>query len=69
MRFEAIPVPDRMRELYREHRESTDYPVKFNFFSGDEASASLGFPTYGSGEMEGFSYARFLAFEGGGRLG
>ena len=48
-------------EFYRENEHSDSYPVIFNFFYGDKASASLEFPTYGMvHDITGFQYARAL---------
>ena len=44
--------------FYNEHQQTTNYSIIFNFLYGDEASASLGFPSFGIPEkMAGFRFA------------
>jgi len=50
-----------VEELYQTFKDSDDYSLLFNFFYGDEASASLGYATFGMGERAGFEYARIVA--------
>ena len=45
--------------FYQSHQSSDDYNVIFNFFYGDEASASLGFKQYGVDEVKGYEYAKY----------
>jgi hypothetical protein len=47
-----------------EHRNSDDYSLIFNFFYGDEACQSLGYPTFGVGELTGFDVARHFSEKG-----
>ncbi|WP_212003907.1 hypothetical protein [Chitinophaga sp. HK235] len=43
--------------FYRQHSDSREYAVIFNFLYGDEAAVSLGFPSFGiPGEMAGLRY-------------
>ncbi|MEO0895515.1 MAG: hypothetical protein AAFY71_03775 [Bacteroidota bacterium] len=45
-------------ELYlKDHQKEEEYALIFNFFYGDQASESLGFPTFGMDGMTGFEYA------------
>ncbi|NOT76282.1 MAG: hypothetical protein HOP08_15245 [Cyclobacteriaceae bacterium] len=45
--------------LYQKHKDSFVYQAIFNFFYGDDASASLGFKAYGMKmEMGGYQYSR-----------
>lgn len=49
-------------QVYREHMNSEDYHVIFNFFYGSDASASLSFPLhFDIPDMAGFRYATYLA--------
>lgn len=49
-------------QIYREHMNSEDYHVIFNFFYGSDASASLSFPLqFDIPDMAGFRYATYLA--------
>lgn len=50
-----------MEELYQAFKDSDDYSLLFNFFYGDEASASLGYATFGVEERAGFRYASLVA--------
>ena len=44
--------------FYKEHQQSDNYSIIFNFIYGDEASASLGFPRFGTHEkMAGYRFA------------
>jgi len=49
--------------FFMSNRSSEDYPLIFNFFYGDEASESLGYPLYGNSTRKGFEYAEHLALE------
>lgn len=50
-----------MDAFYQRHKHSDDYAVIFNFFYGDAAAASLGFPRYGiAGGITGYEYAGLL---------
>lgn len=51
----------KLEELYQTFEDSDDYSLLFNFFYGDEASASLGFATFGVEERAGFRYAGLVA--------
>ncbi len=44
-----------------QHRMQDDYNVIFNFFYGDEACESLGYPTFGMKGITGFQYAAHLS--------
>ena len=46
---------------YKNHNQSEDYALIFNFFYGDEACASLGFKEFGISDMSGFEYAKCRA--------
>lgn len=63
-RMEQPPLPSdplALRKFYEQHRDTTEYALIFNFFYGDEAAQSLGFPAYGVAEaMGGFKYAQTL---------
>ena len=48
-------------EFYQRHKQSEAYDLIFNFFYGDEASASLGYATHGRSANEGFAFAKFMA--------
>lgn len=50
-----------IENLYNQHFNSIDYNLKFNFFYGDNASKSLGYPIFGVKEKEGFHYAKFIS--------
>ena len=52
---------EEMKAYLQEHGQEEAYPRVFNFFYGDEASASLGFAKYGVAKMDGFTYARQAA--------
>ncbi len=44
--------------FYTEHQHTDNYHIIFNFFYGDEASASLSFPRFGiTARLTGFEYA------------
>jgi len=47
-----------LNEFYNTHKLNDDYSLIFNFFYGDKASESLGYPSYGIGELNGFDLAR-----------
>lgn len=57
----SIGKPERFESLihfYQEYQHSENYPILFNFFYGDAAAASLGFPTYGHiNVVTGFHFA------------
>jgi hypothetical protein len=56
------PPPDDLPRFYQQHQDSDSYHLIFNFFYGDNASASLGMLTFGpSGALPGFGYAAQLA--------
>ena len=40
-------IPKSLKTYYEEHRHTEDYGRIFNFFYGDQASNSLGYPAYG----------------------
>ncbi len=45
-------------KFYKSNEHTDNYHIIFNFFYGDKASASLGFPTYGTIEdVTGFDYS------------
>lgn len=48
-------------ELYQTFAQEEDYNLIFNFFYGDEASASLSFSQAGMGQLTGYTYAHILA--------
>lgn len=50
-----------MDNFYKNHQESDQYDLIFNFFYGDKASTSLAYKTYGIIDISGFDYARILA--------
>lgn len=51
--FEAL------EKFYKDNENTDNYHLIFNFFYGDKASASLGFPTYGIIEnITGFDYSK-----------
>lgn len=50
-----------IEELYQTFQDSDDYSLLFNFFYGDEASASLGYASFGIGNQAGFKYASLIA--------
>lgn len=61
----TVPSPEAtdgaITAFYQQHKDSREYPVIFNFLYGDEAAASLGFPTYGiPGVMSGLRYLQQL---------
>ena len=47
--------------FYKEHKKSEDYDLIFNFFYGDDASASLAFRQFGIRNITGFEYAKLFA--------
>jgi hypothetical protein len=50
---------DAVQKHFFQHASSDNYPAIFNFFYGDDASQSLGFPVYGVKEkMAGFRYCQ-----------
>ncbi len=65
----SLPDPESLEDFefnstgsfLSENSTSEDYNLKFNFFYGDDASRSLGYPTFGCRENEGFDYARFIS--------
>ena len=50
-----------IENFYSKNKEQDDYSILFNFFYGDEASASLGYPTYDIAQGNGYEYARVLS--------
>lgn len=50
-----------LKNFYTTHKGSDDYSLIFNFFYGDQASASLNYPCFGITEMNGFEFAKILA--------
>lgn len=46
---------------FERHKNSEEYTILFNFFYGDEISKSLGYPSHGYREFEGFKIAKYLA--------
>ena len=50
-----------IEKFYTEYGDSEEYGLIFNFFYGDEASISLGYPIYGRSKCEGFRFAKHLA--------
>lgn len=49
-------------QFYEDHQNSDNYHIIFNFFYGDQASKSLGFPCYGISEkITGFSYPKKIS--------
>jgi hypothetical protein len=58
---EEKKCPSQLYDFYLQHEYSSDYTLIFNFFYGDKASLSLGFPTYGiNSGITGFDYAGYL---------
>jgi hypothetical protein len=58
------PSPDQLQKIgqfYTSHQKEDDYSILFNFFYGDEASLSLGYPVHGIGTFNGYDYAEYLA--------
>ncbi len=56
---------DELSAFYQQHENTDDYHLIFHFFYGDDASCSLGFPTFGlHGKLTGFDYAQYLAYAG-----
>jgi hypothetical protein len=58
------PTPDQLHKIsqfYTAHQKEDDYSIIFNFFYGDQAAQSLGYPTYGVDGINGFEYAHLLA--------
>ncbi len=53
LKYEAV------EQFYQAHQSSEDYNLIFNFFYGDEASASLGFKQFGIGDNNGYAFVRF----------
>jgi hypothetical protein len=54
--FEAKNIPN---AFYQKHQNSEDYHLIFNFFYGNQASESLGFPNFGIEEnMNGFNFVK-----------
>ncbi len=52
---------NRLNSFYQQHKDSTDYSLIFCFMYGDEAAASLGYPTFGIREpMAGFKLAAII---------
>lgn len=47
--------------FYQANQAADDYNLLFCFFYGDEAAASLAYPTFGITEQTGFAYAQLLA--------
>jgi hypothetical protein len=59
---EASWSPPNLLHYYQQYLDSDGYHLIFNFFYGDEASASLEMPTFGiSGTRPGFGFASQLA--------
>ena len=55
---EEVRCPSQLYDFYLQHEYSSDYTLIFNFFYGDKASLSLGFPTYGiNSDITGFDHA------------
>lgn len=47
--------------FFYKHKTSQDYSLKFNFFYGDKAAASLGYAAYGMPDFAGFKYATYFS--------
>ena len=52
---------DEMHNLAQAHLGSEDHNFIINFFFGDEAVKTLGYPTHGIADRAGFHYVRWLA--------
>lgn len=50
-----------LENTYQEMADEDDYSWLFNFFYGDEASTSLGYPCFGITEATGFHLAAYFA--------
>lgn len=50
-----------LKRFYEQHTGASAYNLLFNFFYGDEAAQSLGYPSCGINSATGFDYAAFLA--------
>ena len=48
-------------EFFTTHKDSDAYSILFNFFYGDSASQSLGYPSYGITNLNGFAFAKILS--------
>ena len=48
-------------KFYLEFKDSDQYDIVFNFFYGDQGSATLGYKQYGNSLPLGFEYAAFLS--------
>ena len=44
--------------FYQEHQHSEDHALIFNFFYGDDASASLGYTQFGVVDLDVFEYLK-----------
>jgi hypothetical protein len=53
---------EKLADFYKKHTDSDNYTLIFNFFYGDKASKSLGFPCFGISEKgTGFGFAESIA--------
>jgi hypothetical protein len=51
-----------LKMFYDQYQDRDDYSVVFNFFYGDSAASSLGYPTYGVNDgANGFDYACYVS--------
>ena len=49
-----------IKDIYKEHLQTTNYSIIFNFFYGDVACLKLGYPTFGITDLTGFDFAKQL---------
>ncbi|NND34293.1 MAG: hypothetical protein HKN76_17040 [Saprospiraceae bacterium] len=51
-------------DFYKQHKGTENHNIIFNFFYGDEAAKSLGYPAFGMKDnFSGFDYAEIIASE------
>jgi len=51
---------ENIHTFYLNHKDTDDYSMIFNFFYRDDVSESLGYQSYGIGDVNGFEYAEYL---------
>ncbi|MFC5048841.1 hypothetical protein [Aquimarina hainanensis] len=49
-----------IKHFYHTHKKEESYHLLFNFFYGDDISSSLGYPTHGIKNTNGFEYIKTL---------
>ena len=55
---DSVKFEAQVQRIYDTFKEKDEYTIIFNFFYGDEASRSLGYPTYGIIDLTGFEFVR-----------